>query len=274
MNASHRPEAMQPVVHRVTGGLFREGPEYTTWRTHGTDDYLLIHTLSGAGRIGDTDGEIQAAFGDAILLPPGVRHDYGTAPGAAGWELGFAHFHPRAEWIPLLKWPTRNGTIGQLHAAGEVHRRVAAALRRAARVRHNALARAELFAVNALEEALLWLDTQNPLTTRTDERILEVMEYVASHVSDHLNVEDLAALVHLSPSRLTHLFTEQLGTSPQRYVERERMLLAEQLLNLTNRTVASIAHETGWEDPRYFSRRFHRFAGHNPSDYRRLGRDG
>jgi len=49
-------------------------------------------------------------------------------------------------------------------------------------------------------------------------------------------------------------------------------LLAEQLLDLTNRPIAEIAREVGWDDPLYFSQRFHHFAGVSPSRYRRDGR--
>lgn len=263
-----RPEAKHPDVNRMIGGVFREGPEYATWRTAGTDDFLLIHTIAGSGRFGRAGGDLIVTEGDAALLRPGTRHDYGTAPGAGRWELAFAHFHPRSEWMPLLDWPDSGGGIGVIRTDGDLHRRVTAALRRSARVRFGSTARAELFGMNALEEALLWLDTQNPLTTRTDERVLQVLEYVGANLAAPLDVDRLAQVAHLSPSRLTHLFQEHVGISPRRYVERERMLLAAQLLDLTNRSVGSIAREVGCDDPLYFSQRFRRFAGLSPSAYR------
>ena len=263
-----RPEAKHPDVNRMIGGVFREGPEYATWRTAGTDDFLVIHTIAGSGRFGRAGGDLIVTEGDAALLRPGTRHDYGTAPGAGRWELAFAHFHPRSEWMPLLDWPDSGGGIGVIRTDGDLHRRVTAALRRAARVRFGSTARAELFGMNALEEALLWLDTQNPLTTRTDERVLQVLEYVGANLAAPLDVDRLAQVAHLSPSRLTHLFQEHVGISPRRYVERERMLLAAQLLDLTNRSVGSIAREVGCDDPLYFSQRFRRFAGLSPSAYR------
>jgi AraC family transcriptional regulator, arabinose operon regulatory protein len=82
-------------------------------------------------------------------------------------------------------------------------------------------------------------------------------------------VDRLAASVHLSPSRLTRLFREHLGTTPQRYVERRRMTLAKQLLDLTTRPVSAIAHELGWRDPLYFSQRFRQATGLSPTAYRR-----
>jgi AraC family transcriptional regulator of arabinose operon len=274
MASLHHPsESMHPVVNRMIGGYFTEGPGYSTWRTNGTDDFLLIHTVAGSGRFGAEKGELLVGPGDSVLLRPGARHDYRTTPDEPLWEFAFAHFHARSDWLPLLDWPAPLDGIGLIHTEGEMRRRVGSALRKATRMRFGALARAELFAANALEDALLWLDTQNSLTNRTDERVLSVLEHVGAHLAEPLDVEQLARVAHLSASRLTHLFTEHLGISPQRYVERERMLLAQQLLDLTDRSIAGIAAEVGWDDPLYFSQRFRRFAGVSPSEYRKRGRD-
>lgn len=263
-----RTESRSPVVDQVLGGRLNEGPEYATVRSHGTDDWLLIHTIAGSGQLTGTDGVIRTAAGETVLLRPRTLHDYGTAPGAASWEIVFSHFHPRREWLPLLEWPEPVTGIGRVRTQGEVHRRIVAILTRSAHVGAGALRQAKAFAMNALEEALLWCDTQNPLNSRMDERVLRAIDHIDAHLSEPLTVEHLAATVHLSPSRLTRLFTEHLGTTPQRYLERQRMTLAKQLLDLTNRPVAAIARELGWSDPLYFSQRFRQFTGHSPTGYR------
>jgi AraC family transcriptional regulator, arabinose operon regulatory protein len=273
LDGGRRAESWSPAVARVFGGYLDEGPDYTTYRRRGTTDWLLIHTLSGSGQLVAHDGAaLRTAVGDAVLLRPGSLHDYGTAHGAAGWEIVFSHFHPRPEWMPLLEWPQPVPGIGRITAEGEARLRIVAALHRSARAGRGALTRAELFAVNALEEALLWCDTQNLLAPRVDERLLRVVDHIDAHLSEPLDVHRLAGVVHLSASRLTHLFREHLGTSPQRYVERQRITRAAQLLDLTSRPVAAIAREVGWADPLYFSQRFTRFTGQNPTAYRR--RDG
>ncbi|MFD5319276.1 helix-turn-helix domain-containing protein [Streptomyces sp. NPDC127098] len=264
-----RAESRSPVIDQLEGGRLREGPEYATFRSRGTTDWLLIHTVAGAGQLTGVDGSLRTAVGDAVLLRPGVLHDYRTAPDEPCWEIVFSHFHPRRAWLPLLDWPQPVTGVGRVRTSGEAHRRVAATLTRAAHVGAGTLRQATAFAMNALEEALLWCDTQNPLTARMDERLLRVIDHVDAHLAEPLTVDRLAASVHLSPSRLTRLFAEHLGTTPQRYVERQRMTLAKQLLDLTNRPVAAIARELGWRDPLYFSQRFRRFTGMSPTAYRR-----
>ena len=118
-----------------------------------------------------------------------------------------------------------------------------------------------MFAVNAVEAALLWCTTSDPGAGLLDPRVLAAMEDMAGRLAEPITVAELARRADLSPSRFAHLFAEQVGVSPMRYLERQRMRLAEQLLDLTPRTVAEIARTVGYDDPLYFSSRFRAYAG-------------
>jgi len=260
---------MTPTVPRVLTGAFAEGPGYATWRSRGTTDWLVVHTVGGRGRFGATDGRsLLVEVGDLVLLRPGVRHDYGTAPGAEVWDLQWAHVHPRAEWTPLLDWPEVLPGIRRLRLPGEVDHRVREAFGRATALGHGGLVQAELFELNALETALLWAATQLPGPRPLDPRLIGVLEDVGARLAEPLTVADLARRAGLSPSRLTHLFTDQLGVPPMRFVEQQRMQAARQLLELTSRPVAEVARAVGYDDPLYFSTRFRRHTGCSPTAHR------
>jgi AraC family transcriptional regulator of arabinose operon len=253
----------------MLAGTFTEGPRYATWRTRGTTDWLLVNTLGGRGRFGLTSGrELVTAAGDLTLIRPRTRHDYGTAAGAERWSLQFAHFHPRPDWLPLLDWPAVAPGVFALRTAGEAHRRVTEALGRAAEAHRGGFVHAELFGLNALESALLWCATQDPGTHGLDPRLIPVLEAVAARLAEPHTVASLARVAGLSGSRLSHLFVAQVGLPPMRFVERQRMQAAEQLLDLTDRPVAEVARTVGFTDPLYFSSRFSRHAGLAPSAYR------
>lgn len=255
-------------VVRVSAGTDTRDDRFGTWRTHGTDDWLLIHTISGEGMVGGTHGEVRVAHGDAVLLAPGVLHDYVAAPGSR-WQIAHSHFHPRADWAPLLTWPQVTPGVGAIATGDEVHRRVTDALLRAARLSPSALDRSLDFAENALEEALLWYDTQNPLAGRIDERILTVLETVALRLTGPLDIETLARAAHLSVSRLSRLFRAQVGVTPQRYIENQRIAHAQRFLETTDWPIGEVALKSGWTDPLYFSRRFRAATGSTPTAYRR-----
>lgn len=83
-----------------------------------------------------------------------------------------------------------------------------------------------------------------------------------------LSVEDVARHTCLSPSRLSHLFSEKFGKSVMRWREEQRIQFACHLLRLSNTPVKQIAAQVGFEDPLYFSRVFRKYTGISPKLFR------
>ena len=271
-----------PVEH-LAAGDFRQNAGYDNWRPRGTPDWLLIYTVAGAGRIVAADGaEWETAAGDALLYEPHAYQDYRTAPlpapsrKIAAWRLRWAHFQPRAHWLPFLRWPGRARGLRWLHVEpGEVRRRVEAALAEAARL----TAQRELpghldLAGNALERALLWAHTLQGgggAWARLDDRVLRATELLCENFRQPFSLAKLAAECSLSVSRLAHLFKAQTGVTPQSFSERQRMERAGQLLRFTGLSVGEVAAEVGFESAFYFAKRFRRWIGHSPSEHRGSG---
>jgi len=255
------------VVHLVTGH-FHETSGYESWRANGTNDWLLIATLDGGGRFGHNGGEFLALPGDLTLLRPGTRHDYGARD---SWELLWTHFHPRPDWSPWLIWPEAAPGLMRLTLREPVIRqKILTRFRDAHHLATGALRHRETFAMNALEEMLLWCDTQNPLSeqSRLDSRVREVMDYLVRRLAEPVTSHEMGAVSGLSSSRLSHLFRAQISLTPFQFLEGQRLNRAAQLLELTSRPVAAIAAEVGYENPFYFTLRFKRHTGLSPRDYR------
>lgn len=265
-----RHEAIIPVYTRIAAGHFSEDQAYSTYRTDGTDDWLLIHTLDGAGRFGSAAGRsFPAVPGQTTLLTPGTRHDYRTDPESGYWEFYYAHFVARADWLSLLDWPSLSPGLHQLTLTGQLRDQVEVSLADTVRWSHSLLPHSGLLGLNRLEAALLWCDLANPLTSPVDERVRQVVDTVERDLKHQWTLPELASVAGLSASRISHLFREQLGLSPMGFVEQRRMLLAAQLLDLTRRTVSEVAAEVGYQDPLYFSARFRHRHGRSPTAYRR-----
>lgn len=271
----HREQTAAPPTAPIVTGYFRETPGYSTWRRHGTADYLLILTLGGAGRFGHAGGFVVTNPGDATLLRPGTLHDYAVARGADGWELLWAHFLPRPHWLEWMRWPEEAPGLLRLSLgeSGVGRPRVEDALWSMHRYATGGLSRRTDLAMNALEEALLWCEEANPLAERaagggTDPRVRRAMEMLLGSLSESIPLADVAQSVGVSASRLAHLFKEQTGRTPGQFVEGERIARAKQLLTLTSRTVAAVAGEVGFENPFYFTLRFKKHTGLSPRDWR------
>ena len=264
MNLRDPAESFTPTVRRLLADEFDEGAGYSTYRSRGTTDYLLIHTLGGRGHF----GELFADPGVTTLVRPGTPHDYGVEPSLQRWHFLFAHFHPKPDWLPLLDWPEVAPGIHQLTAGDQAFDRITENLHACVRYQHSVLPHGELFSMNALEAALLWCDTQNPSAAQIDDRLLRAIEYIDRDLRADLDVAVLARTANLSVSRFAHLFRAQLGVTPQRFVERRRLDAAARLLELTTRPISAIAAEVGFTNPLYFSTRFRHHTSQSPTTYR------
>ena len=255
-----------PVLELMTGH-FHEGSGYRIVRRDGVGDWLLIATLGGKGRFGHVDGELITDPGDWVLIRPGTLHDYGVEASLKEWELLWAHFQPRAHWLPWLNWPTIAPGLMRLQIHYED---TAARFRDVYRLFSGDRRRREAYAMNALEALLLDCDRANPLaaTSRYDERIRRAMDFLERNLADKITLADVARAVGLSSSRLAHLFREQSGQTPQNYLEGLRMQRASELLQRTGFSIKQIASATGFESPFYFSQRFKVRTSQSPSDFR------
>jgi AraC family transcriptional regulator of arabinose operon len=103
-----------------------------------------------------------------------------------------------------------------------------------------------------------------------DPRIKDVLSLLSQDYSETHQIEDLARKVCLSPSRLAHLFKEQVGDTIIETLIKYRLKHAEKRLVFTNRPITEIALETGFNSPDYFTRQFTKYYGINPSQYRKL----
>jgi AraC family transcriptional regulator of arabinose operon len=245
-----------------------------TWRPEGTTTPLLVHTLGGAGRVdlGPSGAEHPMTAGDTVVWGPGAAHDFGCRPADASWEIVWAHFRPQPGWPTWTSWlELAPGVRWVPGPDAPLRSRVDAALLDTVAAAQTATVQAGRLATNAFERALLWLDAAAPGDDQLDGRVHEAIDFVARNLDQPLDVGRLAAAVSLSPSRLSHLFTEQVGTSPSRFVEQRRIERAQHLLASTSMTVGAIARATGFSSQFYFATRFKACTGSTPSAWRGRG---
>jgi AraC family transcriptional regulator len=102
-----------------------------------------------------------------------------------------------------------------------------------------------------------------PPTHKLDERVLEVLEAIRTSDSP-LSLEDAARMVHLSPSRFAHLFTEHVGLPFRRYLL-WRKLMRAMVHRGHGLTLTEAAQAGGFSDSAHLTRTFHQMFGIPPS---------
>lgn len=265
MPASETP--YQPSPWPVAGHFFT-GPDYATYREHGTTDCLLIYTAAGGGRFGAADGRaFLSSPGDLILLRPGTTHDYAT-PAGGRWELLWTHFVARSDWLDLFDWPNEGPGLLRLGGAEIVRPELERVLSATLADDPHAGRRA----MNAIEAVLLSAAQINPRrSTALEPRVRAVIDHIAANLASPMTVDALADVAGVSASRLAHLFRQSTGLAVMQYVEGRRIERAGQLLRLTPLSVKQVAAEVGFASPFYFSLRFKAATGQSPSAYRANG---
>jgi AraC family transcriptional regulator of arabinose operon len=261
-----------PPVRLLLSGTIRRRNIRHTFRPKGTRDWLLIYTVSGSGLYRFDGGEYRSRTGDITLYRPGFFQDYRYAPEGSGWDLLFAHFFPRPEWVSWLNWPEIAPGLMKLSLHDPaLRRRCLLRLNDMIRLNSGSHARGPIFGLNALEEVVLWCDSINPAraSSRIDPRVRKAMEFISLNLAEPFSEERLARLAGLSPSRFRHLFREQVGDSPRNFQEQKRLQCAGDMLALSRQTIGEIAQELGFANPFYFTLRFKKHSGESPSAFRR-----
>jgi AraC family transcriptional regulator of arabinose operon len=245
---------------------------YAVVRSRGTSDWLLIYTLRGSGRYSHGADALRTEPGDITLYPPSTPHDYRIAENAKEWEMLWAHFIAWPHWQELLAWPQRFHGLRRVHVRDHARRRqIVSALLSMNAHAIGPLDEAELFAMNALEKALLLCKAfhADSAQTRLDARIGKALSFMCENASRRVRLDEIAREAALSPSRLSHLFHEQVGLTPLEYLEHQRIRQAKRLLELSAHNVTQIALATGFESQSYFTRRFTARTGVSPKKYRK-----
>ncbi len=101
-----------------------------------------------------------------------------------------------------------------------------------------------------------------------DHRLAETMEWALAHLDQPLTVTDLAAHANMGTRNLVRHFSAGAGTTPLRWLLRQRVRRAQELLERTDRGVEEIALETGMGTAATLRRHFNRFLDTTPTAYR------
>src|SRR5690348_14029497 len=111
-----------------------------------------------------------------------------------------------------------------------------------------------------------------PVAPSGDGTRRDLLEWLRAHLDQSLSVRDLAARANMSERTFARRFLADTGTTPQRWLIGQRILLAQQLLEETDETVDLIADRAGFGNATALRHHFRAWRGTTPNAYRRLFR--
>ncbi|MDH6220004.1 helix-turn-helix domain-containing protein [Streptomyces pseudovenezuelae] len=113
---------------------------------------------------------------------------------------------------------------------------------------------------------------ERPLPRSQVDTVAEVLVWMERHLDEEVTVEQLAERAHMSPRTFARRFQQETGTTPYRWILRQRVLLAQRLLEGTDETMDAIAGRTGFGTAAALRHHFVRALGTTPNTYRRTFR--
>jgi AraC family transcriptional activator FtrA len=99
------------------------------------------------------------------------------------------------------------------------------------------------------------------------------LRWLQEHLDEPITVEDLAARSAMSPRTFARRFLASTGTTPYRWLLRERIQLAQRLLEMSELPIDSVAQKSGFSTAANLRKHFHRAVHTSPHAYRRTFQD-
>lgn len=116
-----------------------------------------------------------------------------------------------------------------------------------------------------------YLSTKRPLHNQKnlpDQRLEAVCRYIETHYAEPITLSDVAEMVNLSPSYLSKLFTKQMGTGFNHYMNHIRLEHCKADLINTTDSVTHIAYKHGFTSSNMLLKYFKEDTQLTPTEYR------
>jgi two-component system response regulator YesN len=137
----------------------------------------------------------------------------------------------------------------------------------------------ELLPLENGDAILLWYrrklrEYANALAIHNQSRVKRVVEqaeeYIRRNYTHDITLNDISVEVFVSPQYLSRIFHCEKGISFIEYLNRYRIDRAKELLHEKNIPITEVSSEAGYNDYKYFSNVFKKYAGLTPRDFRKM----
>jgi len=120
------------------------------------------------------------------------------------------------------------------------------------------------------EQEILSLTPELTLSNYKDlEQIKTVYDFVLRNIQDTILLDTVAGLLHMAPGSFCRFFKKRTGKSFMQYVKDIRISIASNMLSNTEKPIAQISLESGYNNLANFNFYFKSIMKMTPSEYRK-----
>lgn len=265
--SSPSAKAKSLYYHVLCAGHFYCDSEYHIER-ESYDSVLILHVVKGSLTFKDKDNNFQTVMkNETVIIDCYEAHEYFATKTLESLWIHVAGVNAREMCREIIK---TKGHILKEGDSGNIRKRI---LRLTDGIKiENMMSEVNL----SLEVYKLFLEFFTATGVKIydenthEDSLRSVKEYVLDNLQEKITVENLAERAHMSPTHFTRLFKRETGFSPYNYVLSARLSRAKELLLKTDKNVAEIAYETGFNSEANFIYCFKNSEGISPGKFRRI----
>lgn len=98
----------------------------------------------------------------------------------------------------------------------------------------------------------------------------KIIKIIEEKYSEQLSLKKISSYIDLSPSRVSHIFKENMGTSIINYLIKYRINRAKYLLLSSTHPIKEISSMVGFKNLNYFYLQFKKIVGMTPKSYKKF----
>lgn len=227
---------------------------------------VLEYVISGKGTVKTSSGTFYPSAGDSYLLHKGELHDYyadadepwvkiwvnimGNLPSSIldSYGLNTSMLLPDLDISDYLKQIHKIAASGYTDISIMYDQCLVVFVKLCQFIRQN------------LSSHTIFPDTP--------DNIVQLKNYIDSHLDETLTLEKCNSITHLSTSQTIRSFRQSYGVPPYEYLNQQRIESAKVFLRGSLFSIQDIALKLGFSDQYYFSKYFKKRTGKSPKDYR------
>ncbi|MDH7464382.1 AraC family transcriptional regulator [Chitinophagaceae bacterium 26-R-25] len=250
-------------------GYYPKAKGHLMERSHGSEQHILIYCMEGKGWAEIRKEKYELTSGSFVIIPAKVRHSYGSEE-KNGWTIYWVHFSGAAanEIVNMMMQQnsTLMGSVSMNEKRQRLFEEIYTNLERGyglENLSYSNLCLGHYLSTFIFNERYTQVDLKDK-----EDIINRSIDYMQKNIDATVELQDLAAIVNLSPSHYSFVFRKKTGFSPIEYFNHLKVQKACQYLLFTDLRVKEIAGKIGIYDPYYFSRMFSKIMGISPNEYR------
>ncbi len=234
------------------------------------DSYIVILVIKGIGFVNYDDIEYRVSEGQCIYLNCNSLHSFRCDVNCP-WEVLWLYFNGNSApyYYNLFSKKRCNVFLPQrIHDLTSIIYEIIAN-----NVQKNA--NTEIINSKLITDILTMIistpSIHGPIESYSYQ-MKSIMEYIDSHFTENINLDDLSAAFYMNKYYITREFKKEYGETIFQHIIKRRIDYAKELLSSTNETIEDIAEICGFNDQSYFSRQFKKVTGINSLCYRKLNK--